>query len=322
MTLQRLGIGMLVMVLVAAAVAAPFYLSPFLIRVGQVFLLAAGLAVAWSLLGGFAGYYSFGHTVFIGVGAFSAGLFQFYAPAGPPLLIFAAALLFGGLVCGVLAALIAYPILRLRGIPFAIAMLGVSQVVGELIFNIDWFQGAVGLSLPRLTPESVKPEVFYYYLLLGAALLTLAVGYIIRYSRLGYGLLSIREDEDAALMLGVPATRYKIIVFIISAVLVGFLGVIYAHSLGFITAPSVFRTDFSLNMIIYSLLGGIGTLIGPVIGAFLMVVLTQVVLSDFLNVHMLITGVVVVLVVLLVPGGIVGSIRRLTRGKAIQRYDD
>jgi branched-chain amino acid transport system permease protein len=111
-------------------------------------------------------------------------------------------------------------------------------------------------------------------------------------------------------------------VFIISAVLVGFLGVIYAHSLGFITAPSVFRTDFSLNMIIYSLLGGIGTLIGPVIGAFLMVVLTQVVLSDFLNVHMLITGVVVVLVVLLVPGGIVGSIRRLTRGKAIQRHDD
>jgi branched-chain amino acid transport system permease protein len=124
------------------------------------------------------------------------------------------------------------------------------------------------------------------------------------------------------MMLGVPTTRYKIIVFIISAVLVGFLGVIYAHSLGFITAPSVFRTDFSLNMIIYSLLGGIGTLIGPVIGAFLRVVLTQVLLSDFLNVHMLITGIVVVLVVLLVPGGIVGAVRRLTRGKAIQRHDD
>ncbi|MBM3601261.1 MAG: branched-chain amino acid ABC transporter permease [Alphaproteobacteria bacterium] len=288
---------------------APLYLSPFHVRVAQLFLLSAALAIAWSLLGGFAGYWSFGHTAFIGLGAFVAGLVETGWTWPSPALAFAVGLLAGALACALLAGLIAYPILRLRGIYFAIAMLGVAQVLGELNNSIDAFKGTMGIVLPQLAPRAVEPATFYYYLLLVAAAVTLAIGFAVKVSRLGYGLLSIREDEDTARMLGVPTERYKIQTFVLSAVLTGVLGIIYAHSLGFITAGSVYRTDFSLNMIVYALLGGMGTLIGPVIGAGIMVVLTQIVLGRLLDTHMFITGALLVILVMLAPRGIVGFVK-------------
>ncbi len=299
--------------------AAPLFLSPFHIRVGQIFLLSAGLALAWTILGGFAGYWSFGHTAFIGLGAFAAAL-TMGGPTGlPPLLGFGLGLLIGAAACGAVAALIAYPVLRLRGIYFAIAMLGVSQVLAELNNNLDLFKGSMGLVLPRIAPRGIDPATFFYYLLLAATALTLAIAFAIKVGRIGYGLLSIREDEDTARMLGVPTEGYKIATFIISAMLTGMFGVIYAWSLGYITTGSVYRTDFSLNMIVYSLLGGMGTLIGPIIGSLLMVVLTQVVLGRLLDVHMLFTGILLVAMVLLAPRGLVGfvrDVRERRRGRA------
>ena len=112
-------------------------------------------------------------------------------------------------------------------------------------------------------------------------------------------------------MLGVPTEHYKALVFVISAVLTGLLGIVYAHSLGYITTGSVYRTDNSLNMIVFSLLGGIGTLIGPIVGATVMVVLTQVVLGNLLEWHMFITGALLVALVLVAPTGLVGLVRKL-----------
>jgi branched-chain amino acid transport system permease protein len=137
----------------------------------------------------------------------------------------------------------------------------------------------------------------------------LAVAWQIRRSRFGAGLLSIREDEDTARMLGVPAERYKRIAFVVSAVLTGLLGVIYAHSLGYITTDSVYRDDTNLNLIVFSLLGGMGTLFGPVIGAFLLVFVTQVVLGRLLDFHLFATGLLLVILVLAAPGGVLGFAR-------------
>ncbi len=134
----------------------------------------------------------------------------------------------------------------------------------------------------------------------------LAIAWAIRRSRFGAGLRSIREDEDTARMLGVPTERYKRTAFIISAVLTGLLGVIYAHALGYITTDSVYRDDTNLNLIVFSLLGGIGTLFGPVIGAFLLVFITQVVLGQLLDFHLFATGLLLVVLVLAAPGGILG----------------
>jgi branched-chain amino acid transport system permease protein len=111
----------------------------------------------------------------------------------------------------------------------------------------------------------------------------------------------------------VPTERYKALVFVISAVLTAVLGIIYAHSLGYITTGSVYRTDHSLNMIVYSLLGGIGSLIGPIVGAVVMVVLTQVVLGQLLEVHMFLTGALLVFLVMVAPMGLVGLAKRWRR---------
>jgi branched-chain amino acid transport system permease protein len=184
-------------------------------------------------------------------------------------------------------------------------------VFAELNNNIDLFEGSMGVTLPALAPRAISEESFYYYLFLGLAAAILAIAYAIKTGRLGYGLLSIREDEDTARMLGVPTERYKALVFVISAVLTGLLGIVYAHSLGYITTGSVYRTDISLNMIVFSLLGGIGTLIGPIVGATVMVVLTQVVLGSLLEWHMFITGALLVALVLIAPTGLVGLARRL-----------
>jgi branched-chain amino acid transport system permease protein len=297
---------------VAAAIllaAGPLFLPPFYVRVGQLMLYSAGLGLAWAILGGFAGYASFGHAAFIGVGAFTAGLVEGQLSSLPPLLVLPIGLLAGGAACAVLSALIAYPILRLRGTFFAIAMLGVSHVCAEVTNNIDFFQGSMGLNFPPIAPASVDPADFFYELYLAGTLFILLVAWQIRRSRFGAGLLSIREDEDTARMLGVPTERYKRVAFVISAVLTGLMGVIYAHSLGYITTDSVYRDDTNLSLIVYSLLGGMGTLYGPMIGAFSLVFVTQVILGRLLDFHLFATGLMLVLLILLAPGGVLGLLK-------------
>ena len=215
----------------------------------------------------------------------------------------------GGACCAVLSAAISYPILRLRGTFFAIAMLGVSHVCAELNNNVDFFEGSLGLNFPAVAPKNVEPATFFYWLYLLAGLVVLLIAWQIRRSRFGAGLLSIREDEDTARMLGVPTERYKRMAFVISAVLTGQLGVIYAHSLGYITTDSVYRDDTNLSLIVYSLLGGMGTLFGPVIGAFMLVFITQVILGRLLDFHLFATGLLLVVLVLAAPGGVLGLVR-------------
>jgi branched-chain amino acid transport system permease protein len=304
---------LLALALFALAACAPWLLTPFYVRVGQVILLSAGLGLAWTLLGGFAGYWSFGNTAFIGLGAFAAGLFELGLMKGMPLSGFLLGLLVGAGASALVAAAVAWPILRLRGIYFAVAMLGVSQVLAELNNNIDLFGGSMGLVLPRLALFGLRPEALYYHMLLLATAVVTAIAFAVRHGRVGAGLMAVREDEDTARMLGVPTERYKIAMFILSAALTGALGVIYAHSLGYITTASVYRTDFSLNMIVYNLLGGMGTILGPFLGSAIMVVLTQVVLGRLLSIHMFVTGALLVLLVLAAPKGITGLFRRRPR---------
>jgi branched-chain amino acid transport system permease protein len=308
--------GRVALIVAACAIVlaiGPLVLPPFYVRVGQLMLYSAALGVAWSILGGFAGYASFGHSAFIGVGAFAAGLIEARNPDLAPAGLLALGLGAGGFCCAVLSAVIAYPILRLRGTFFAIAMLGVSHVCAELNNNIDFFQGSLGLNFPPLAPSAMDPATFFYWVYLGAAAIVLLIAWLIRRSRFGAGLLSIREDEDTARMLGVPTERYKRLAFVISAVLTGMMGVIYAHALGYITTDSVYRDDTNLSLLVFSLLGGMGTLFGPVIGAFLLVFITQVVLARLLDFHLFATGLLLVVLVLAAPGGVLGLVRDFSR---------
>lgn len=298
------ALGAIVVILLLAAM--PAMATPFLLRVGQTILFGAALAIAWNILGGFAGYWSFGNAAFLGLGAFAAGLFQEHGGIADPQLRFLMSIFAGGLTSALLGALIGYPILRLRGTYFAIAMLGVALVLSELSSSIDLFEGALGITIDSVT--DIAPDVYFFYAFLVLAVVVLGVAAVVRYSRLGYGLIAIREDEDTARMLGIPTERYKMLAFVLSAILTGLAGAVYAFSLGYITTSSVFRTDLSLNMIVYSLLGGMGTLLGPVLGATLMAFLTQVVLGDFLQIHMMLTGAIIVLFVFVLPKGIMGAL--------------
>jgi len=303
------------LVFLAVLAAAPAFVPPFEVRVLSLFCFWGALSLAWNILGGFAGYWSFGHTVFVGIGAFVPGLIvaKLFEGGGAelmPLLV-----LTGGLVSAAFAAIIAWPLLRLRGIYFAIAMLGVAQVTGELSAAIEWIGGGVGLSLPDAVPASLAPEAFFHYIFVGLLALTIGAAAWVRGTRFGQGLLAIREDEDTARMLAVPTEGYKIAALVLSAFLTGLLGATYGFSLGYITTDSVFRTDFSLNMIVHALLGGIGTIAGPLLGAAVMVVLTQVVLGEMLNLHLFATGALVVAMVLLAPQGFLGLWRRKPRAQ-------
>jgi branched-chain amino acid transport system permease protein len=320
--MSRNAATVLCLVVIAVAAVLPLWMGPFYTRVVQFFFFSSALAIAWNILGGYAGYWSFGHTAFIGIGAFSAAHFVAQVGTfgtGPVSMI--VPVLMAALICAAFAAVIAYPLLRLRGIYFAIVMLGVSQVVSELVNNVPWLQGGVGVFLPSPVPASMAPEVFFYYVFGALLLVTLLLSLLVRRSRFGYGLLAIREDEDTAMMLGVNTEQSKIAAFVLSSVLVGLLGAVYGYSVGYITTNTVFRLDFSLNMIVFCLIGGIGTLFGPVIGTAVMLILTQVVLSRFLDIHLLITGLAVVTIVLVVPGGILGALARPTRERATARAE-
>ncbi len=306
--LRRAGATLAALAFLAALAAAPLHATPFALRVILNIFFGAALATAWSLLGGLAGYWSFGTSAFLGLGAFTAALFQEHVDFGDPMLRFVVSVIAGGAAAGALAAVIGYPILRLRGAYFSIAMLGVSLVLGELSNSVDLFEGALGITLDPGT--SIAPELLFYYLFLALAALAFGVAVWVRYSRLGYGLIAIREDEDTARMLGVPTERYKLTGFVVSAVLIGLTGAVYAYSLGYITTSSVFRSDLSFNVVVYSLLGGMGTLIGPTLGAAVMTLLTQVVLGGMLQAHMMLTGLVIIALVFLLPNGIVGLFRR------------
>jgi branched-chain amino acid transport system permease protein len=215
-----------------------------------------------------------------------------------------------GAVCSALIALvIAWPILRLRGHYFTIAMLAVALVSAEIVSAFGIFQGSIGLSLPNVAPKGMRVERFYYWAALGLLSLTFLVAWLMSRSKLGYGLYAIREDEDAAMMLGVRTTRVKIAAFVVSAFFTGAFGALLAFNLGYITTDSVFRGALSLEMIVNALVGGMGSIFGPIAGAVLMTGLTKIVLADFLEYHLAITGLVIMVVVLLAPEGVLGLLR-------------
>ncbi|MFO1080365.1 MAG: branched-chain amino acid ABC transporter permease [Reyranellaceae bacterium] len=293
-------------VVVAVAALAPAWASPFHLRIGLSIFLSAGMAVGWFVLGGFARYYSFGHTAFVGVGAFAAGLALVVLPPLGWAAALALALGVAILSCVTLAVAIAWPLLRLRGHYFTIAMLAVALVCGEAATAFPVFRGGQGLNFPDIVPAALRPEVFFYYVALAALALSTAAASLIGRSRLGHGLRAIREDEDAAEMLGVPTTRTKFAAFVASAAITGAMGAIYGLNVGYITTDSVFRGALSLDMIVNSLVGGIGSLAGPIVGAVAMTLLTKVLLGGLLEYHLALTGLVVVVVVLRAPDGLIG----------------
>lgn len=260
-------------------------------------LMFLALAASWNLITGFTGYLSFGHVVYFGAGAYTAAiLITTYK------VHWIAALAAGGATAGVLALLLGLVCLRLRGHYFSICTFGLNEVVrvGVLLAE-PVTRGAAGISLPV-----TESDYSTYVAMAVTAAASVFITYWIVNSNVGLRLMAMRDDEDAARVYGVPTIRLKVGMLLLSAVLAGIVGAIYARNIGFVEPNTVFMPLFSVQMIVFALFGGRGTVLGPVVGTVFLFLLWEFLWVKFPYLHLLAFGILLVAVVLYMPRGVIG----------------
>ena len=259
------------------------------------------MGMSWNLLGGYAGQVSFGHALFFGIGAYTSCLV--HIKLGVSLWI---GLLFAGLAGAIISIPIGLICFRLRGPYFALSVLAFAEVMRLLTLHWKSFtEGAVGILL--IFPV-VDTKVGFFYLILALLLLTIGVIYYLVRTKAGYYFLAIREDENAAEALGIHLVRYKLLALIVSAFFTGVVGSFYANYTNFIDPYIAFSiVDVSIAVVLMVALGGIGTFWGPAIGAAVVVLLSEFLRTAFAEVHVLVYGLLIILVILFMPQGIAGG---------------
>ncbi len=298
--MKRAGAFALIALALAALAIYPAFATGYGVRaVLQIFMWIA-LAGSWNVISGLTGYVSFGHVAFFGMGAYTGGLL--IAKTGWP---WPLAALGGAAAAGLLALAIGGPCLRLRGPYFAIAMLGLNEVLRALVSYFEGLTGGGnGLSLPTL--DATVP--IYYAMGLTAAAVT-AGTYLILSSRFGLRLLTIREDEVAAEAMGIDTFSHKLVAFLLSALGPGLAGALTARDQGYIEPLSVFPLATTITMIVMALFGGKGTVWGPVLGAAVLFIAQEMVWARYPYVHPLLFGAIIVAVVLAMPRGVLGLLQ-------------
>jgi branched-chain amino acid transport system permease protein len=280
----------------------------------MIFLYGA-LATAWNVVAGYCGQISLGQAVFFGIGAYTSSLLFRDTGLTP----------WAGMIAGVVIAvlvsqIIGYPVFRLRGHYFAIATIAVGEIVQALIVNWDAVGGARGVFVPIKRPDSLwnfqfhQSKAFYYYIALGLLLLALGITRLIERSRRGFYFRAVREDQDAAASLGINVAREKLRALAISAALTAMGGTFYAQYLLFIDPESVFPLSLSILICLVAVLGGVGTLWGPILGAAVLVPLqegTRVMLGGTGKaLDLLIYGALIVVISVWKPGGLMAVFQR------------
>jgi ABC-type branched-subunit amino acid transport system ATPase component/ABC-type branched-subunit amino acid transport system permease subunit len=295
------GVGLL---LLGFLLLPLFVRSPYHLHLVILFLLWVGLGQSWNLLGGFTGQVSFGHAAFFGTGAYVTSLL--YIGPGVPLVL-------GGLLGGIFAAALSIPIglicFRLRGPYFALTILGISEILR--IIAINWrslTKGPVGV----LFPPIFRDKLPFYYIILALAVLTMIVVWITLRGKAGYYFRALRDDQDAANALGINPTRFKLVSLILSAFLTGLLGGFFAPYQGYIDPDVVFSIpDVSIAMIVVVVLGGMGNLWGPPVGAIIVVMLSELLRASLGEAHLLVYAALIISIVIFLPEGLVGWLARL-----------
>ncbi len=234
-------------------------------RIATTVAMFVVMASAWNIIGGLTGYASFGNVAFFGLGAYTVGVLV--SNRGWP---FPLALIAAPLTATLFALIVGIPLLRLRGHYFAVATLGVGVAVGEVVNNLEPLGASTGLFLPI-----VRSDLLFFYLMLGAAAIAVLSTWFILRTRFGYGLLAIRENEEAATVIGVNTTLYKVAAFCIAAALTGLAGGIFAQWNSFINQENVFAISDNVQMILMAVVGGAGTVLGPVAGAIALELIIQ-----------------------------------------------
>ena len=273
-------------------------------------LMFVGLASSLNILMGYTGYVSFGHIVFFGLGGYTG--FYFISQRGWSLY---GAALAGGLLSALLAALLGLAILRLRGAYFALATIGINEAARAFVNNFKPFGGPTGMSINFSVYKAYGGPTqalwITFTLMWLVALVILIASHAIKRSRFGLGLMAIREDEDAAMVMGVNAPQAKTLAFIASAFFPGIIGTLFLFKNGNVEPGDAFRMQMSIETLVMIMLGGQGTVLGPVLGAAAYQQLRTYLLTSpiFKNLHLAFAGLALLLIVLFIPAGIVGWLR-------------
>jgi branched-chain amino acid transport system permease protein len=304
----------LLAVLLAAAIAAPLVASDYILTVLILIFYFAYIGQAWNIMMGFAGQLSLGHALYVGLGAYTAASLYVHFGVGPWIGLLVAAPI--AIIAGAFVGFLAFRF-RVAGVYFAILTIAVAEFARVGFDHLSWTSGSSGLFLPvkqyagnDLWMLRGRP-VMFYYLLLAATVLAFVGCRALLKSRIGYFWLAIREDEDAARSAGIDTFRYKMIAVMISAGMTSFAGVIYAFYYNNLFPEQVFHISRSIEIILAPIVGGIGTLFGPVLGAFILTGLAEtltgtlaVIGVDLPGAKQVFYGICLLAVIILLPDGV------------------
>ncbi len=313
---RRFGLGGVVLILLAVvALGFPAFVTlPYHRDLAIRILLFATLAQAWNILAGYCGQISLGHAVYFGTGAYTSSVLQMHLGVNPWI-----GLVAGAALAVAISQAIGYPCFRLRGHYFAIATIAIGEIVHTLAINWDFIGGARGLTLPirkdsLLAFQFHGTKFIYYYIALALMVVCFLGAWHIQRSRIGYYLRAIREDTDAAQSVGIPVTRYKLIAMAVSAAFVSVGGSFYAQYVLYMDPDSVFPLSLSILVCVLTVVGGVGTLWGPLVGTALMIPLSEFTRIQFggtgSGVDLLIYGALLTFVAVFQPTGLVGLVAR------------
>jgi branched-chain amino acid transport system permease protein len=333
---RHLALGVGLVSLLALLLLPLMATRPYLLHMGVLLFLAVIQGQAWNVLGGYAGQHSLGHAAYFGIGAYSTVMLLEHQHVAP----------YWGVWVGVVGAVAVSLVIgsitfRLRGPYFVLASISVAEIIRLAALHFKGFtRGAEGIlvsDIPALHIAGMEIEFFskrpFYYAALSVAVLTTLMSWAVRHSKLGYYLQAIREDQDAAHSIGINLQAYKNVALAISAAFTAWAGGFYALFVKYIDPETVFGLDVSVQILLVCIVGGIGTIAGPVLGALVLVPLSEVlrnpkglvqlglVASDssvvqlieqrFSNAHNFVYGLLLVVIVLFAPEGLLGVLRRL-----------
>ncbi len=290
-----------------------FFPDPFFLRIVTEVFMWVGLAITWDVMAGYTGYLNFGHGAFFGIGAYVTAILMMRS--GWP---FAATLPVAGLVAGAAALIAGLPTLRLKGAYFAIATWALALAVQQMALVLDITGGPDGMRLPPF----LHPQFFFYLMFALVAATFALLWFLLEKAPFGLKVKAIREDELGAMALGINPTTIKMQAFILSAIPAGVLGGIYAYWITFIDPASVLADIITDQAMVMAVFGGLGTLIGPLIGAVLIFAFKTyfwAYLADYQVLYLIILGGVIALTVVFLPNGLWGTITGYTGGRRILR---
>ncbi|MCE1203912.1 MAG: branched-chain amino acid ABC transporter permease [Holophagaceae bacterium] len=316
--------------------------SPYALHMMILLFMSVMMGQSWNILGGYAGQHSVGHAAYFGVGAYTTMMLMHTKQIAPWIGVWA------GIALVVVVALIIGSIcFRLRGPYFVLASIAVAEILRLSAINLTTLtNGAEGILATELPPFKVggaiitdfATKVPFYYIGLFLVVLTVGVTYLVQHSKLGYFFQAIREDQDAAHSLGISISLYKNIALVLSAVLTSLAGSFYGIYVGFVDPPTVLGLDVSVQIMLICIIGGMGTLWGPVLGSLVLVPLSEALRSNMItealvkiglvspeskigiflkenlsHAHVLLYGILVVVVILFMPDGLMGFIKKLAK---------